>query len=126
MKKRVKIPRGNVAQVLTLAKRVRDKHVADGELSLLRTLNWQDLTPLIEDTIALHEKTEILKRDMLVSYEQRAERIARIVNFLRDSRDILAGNHRNEMKMLGKWGYDVMELRSSQAEEQPVMLKQSA
>ena len=126
MKKRVKIPTSNPAQVLTLAKRVKEKHLADGEASILKTLNWQELTPLIDEAVAFHEKAEELRREMLVSFEQRTERLGRVVNFLRDSRDILTGNFRDEMKMLGKWGYDVMELRSGKPEEEPVVVKQSA
>ena len=111
MKKRVKIPMQNAKALLTLAKRVREKHLADGEASLLKPLNWQVVSPLIDQALAADEEAERLKREKLMKYQQRDVRLQPLLTLLRGSRDILSGVYNDEMKRLGEWGFDVMETR---------------
>jgi hypothetical protein len=119
MKKRVKIPTSKPTQLLDLAKKVQQKHLADGDASVLKVLNWKDLSPVIDESLAAHEKAESLKREMLEAYQQRDLRIESVVGLLRDSRDILTGAFKKEMKVLGQWGYDVAEVRSTKPAVQP-------
>lgn len=111
MKKRVTIPANNVKALLELAKKVQSKHVVDGANSMLNPLDWPMITPTIDDAIASHEKAEKAKRDMLEAYQQRDLRLATITEALRDSRDILTGVYKKEMKVLGQWGFEVLEGR---------------
>lgn len=36
-----------------------------------------------------------------------------ILGALRDSRDVLSGIFKKEMKVLGQWGFDVMDVREN-------------
>ena len=111
MKKRVKIPMQNAKALLILAKRVREKHLADGEASLLKPLNWQVVSPIIDQAVAADEEAERLKREKVMKYQQRDVRLQPLLTLLRSSRDILGGVYTDEMKRLGEWGFDVMETR---------------
>jgi hypothetical protein len=111
MKKRVKIPMGNSKALLDLAKKVRDKHVADGEASPLKVLNWSELGPMIDDGLAVEDKALRLNREKLLTYRHRRAQLSKIRDAMRTSRDILTGVHSSEMKELGLWGYDVVEVR---------------
>ncbi len=124
MKKRVKIPTNNPAALVALAKRVKEKHLADGDASVLKPLNWQMLNAVIDEASGFHDKAEQLKREMLVSYQQRGLRLEGVISFLRNSRDILTGIHENEMKSLGNWGYDVLDVRNTKGEVVPPVEKQ--
>jgi len=126
MKKRVKIPTSKPAEMLELAKRVQEKHIADGEESVLKRLNWQQVSPIIEKAIADHKLAERLRRDMLEAYQQRELAMNVVTEVVRDSRDILMGTFKKEMKVLGKWGFDVLDVRSTQPETEPEELKQTA
>ncbi len=121
MKKRVKIPTNNPAALVALAKRVKEKHLADGDASALKPLNWQALTTIIDEAAAYHDKAEQLKREMLESYQRRGLRLEGVISFLRNSRDILSGVHEKEMKSLGNWGYDVLDARSTKAAVSPIV-----
>ena len=68
MKNRVKIPRRNTSALLDLAKKVREKHVADGDASPLKVLNWEAISPMIDEALAIEEKALKLKREKLSIY----------------------------------------------------------
>ena len=115
MKKRVKIPRHNPKEVFELARRVRKKHLEDGDSSLLKVLDWDKLGPLIDEAVAQQREAEELKRRMLEVYQKRSLKLPVILDLLRDSRDVLSGVYKKEMKVLGQWGYDVVDPRSSKS-----------
>lgn len=115
MKKRVKIPHNNPIELLDLAKKVQAKHLADGEESLLRDLNWAEITPILEAALLEHERSKQLKREMLEAYQQRDIQLKTIIDALRDSRDILTGVYKKKMKVLGQWGYEVLDVRNPTA-----------
>jgi hypothetical protein len=120
MKKRVKIPTNRPASLLALAKRVQQKHLADGEESVLRILNWQEVNQAIDHATQAHEQAERLKREMLEAYQQRNLKADSIIGFLRNSRDILTGAYSKEMKTLGQWGYEVFEPSTTKPEEEAI------
>jgi hypothetical protein len=120
MKKRVKIPTKRPVQLLDLAKKVQQRHLADGDASVLKVLDWQTMSPAIDAALQAHEKAERLRREMLEAYQQRDLRIASVNDLVRDSRDILTGAFKKEMKVLGQWGYEVAEVRSSKPVPQTV------
>lgn len=113
MKKRVKLPKDNPKALLDLAAKLRVKHRADGETSPLKVLNWAEIDFLIDDSIAVDDRAMRLKREKLLTFQLRNQRLKQLMNFVRNSRDILTGVHSDEMKTLGLWGYDVLESRSS-------------
>lgn len=112
MKKRVEIPVNNPQALMELAKKVQARHQADGETSVLNALQWADINPQLEEAIAAHEKARQLKREMLAAFQQRDLKLEVILGLVRDSRDILSGVYKKEMKKLGQWGYEVMDVRT--------------
>src|SRR5688572_15558271 len=124
-KKRVKIP-ANAAELVALARRVKDKHTAEGDASALRILNWQEVGPVIDESVLLQEKASRLKRELLETYQKRDFRLEDVVKIMRASRDILTGKYGDEIKALGQWGYDVLDTRTTKPETEPIVLKQSA
>ncbi len=120
MKKRVSIPVSNPTALLELAKKVQSKHLADGSASLLNGLKWTEISPALESAVADHEKATQMKRDMLEAFQKRNLKLEAIIGALRDSRDVLSGVFKKEMKVLGQWGYDVLEVRSNVAQSKPV------
>ena len=111
MKKRVKIPLNSPAELLDLAKKVQLKHTADGDASLLRALKWMEINPALEVALDSHRKAEHMKREMAAAYQKRDNELETIIAALRDSRDILSGTYKKEMKVLGQWGYEVLDER---------------
>jgi hypothetical protein len=117
MKKRVQIP-ANPAQLLELAKKVQQKHVADGSSSPLNALDWSVVGPLIEKVNADHEKAERSRRDMLEAFQQRTLSMGALKDAVRGARDVLSGRYIRQMKTLGQWGFRVMDVKSSEEEFQ--------
>ncbi len=113
MKKRVKIPVGNPVALLDLAKKVQSKHAADGDASPLKVLKWTDFNAMLEQAMESHEKAQKGKREMVEAFQQRDLKLQAITNALRDSRDVLSGVYKKEMKVLGQWGYEVLDMRSN-------------
>ncbi len=109
MKKRVRIPLRNVSQLLELAKKVRTKHLADGEASPLKVLDWTALNTVINEATEMEDLALTLKREKLRVYSQRAIRMEAVLGMVRSSRDLLTAVHPNAMKELGLWGFDVLE-----------------
>lgn len=118
MKKRVKIPKQDPKALLDLAKKLREKHLNDGEASPLKVLNWDEINPEIDEAIALEEKALRLKREKLSIYQQRSRRLQNVLRIVRNGRDVLTGVHSVEMKTLGLWGFDVMDNRVTVAHEE--------
>jgi hypothetical protein len=104
-----------------LAKKVQQKHVADGENSPLKGLNWVEDGPIIDQVLQDHERAESLKREMLETYQRRNLNLPIVLELVRNSRDILTGTFGKEIKKLGQWGYDVLEAKT----ESPPIAKES-
>jgi hypothetical protein len=112
MKKRVKLP-GRSKDLLDLAKKVQLKHVADGPSSPLIVLDWQTAGPLIEKVVTAHERAEQLRREMHEAFQQRNLNLAAVRDVVRGCRDVLTGRYLREMKTLGQWGFDVLDVRAA-------------
>lgn len=117
MKKRVQIP-ANPSKLLDLAKKLQQKHVADGTSSPLNALDWTTTNSLIERISADHEKAERSRREMLEAYQQRSLSMNALTDFVRGVRDILTGVYPRQMKTLGQWGFRVLDNKSP-VEETP-------
>jgi len=124
MKKRVRIPKQDPKELLNLATKMRAKHLADGDASPLKVLNWTELNPLIDEAIALEDRALQLKREKLMTFQQRSRQLLALTNAVRSSRDILSGVHSEGMKALGLWGFDVLDNRTSvPVESEPEVTK---
>jgi hypothetical protein len=111
MKKRVKIPKQNAKALLDLVTKVRAKHIADGDASPLKVMNWQEINATIDEALQVEEAALRLKREKLSLYQQRAQALKAVAGMARNSRDILTGVHSHQMKILGLWGFDVLDNR---------------
>lgn len=116
MKKRVKIPARDAKALLDLATKVREKHLADGDASPLKVLNWDTIIPVIDAAVKTDALALKLKREKLKMYQQRSRRLDAVASIMRNSRDILTAVYSEEMKALGEWGFDVLDNRTSPAE----------
>ncbi len=114
----MKIPVRDVKELLDLANKVREKHLADGDSSPLKVLNCDQINTTIDEAIAIEDKALKMKRDKLKLYQQRSRRMEAVVNVMRNTRDVLTGVHPDEMKALGAWGFDVLDNRTSHPEEE--------
>ena len=113
MKKRVKIPTRNAQALLDLAMKMREKHVADGDASPLKVLDWNEIGPTIDAAIEADENALKLKREKLRMYQHRRRSLEAVTAIVRNGRDILTAVHSVEMKNLGLWGFDVLDNRTS-------------
>ena len=126
MKKRVRIPQQDPKALLDLALKLRAKHLADGEASPLKVLNWTEVNSLIDSAIEVEDRAIKLKREKLQMYELRSRQLITLANVVRSSRDVLTGVHRGEMKTLGLWGFDVFDNRSSAVDEPVVVVPKAS
>jgi hypothetical protein len=115
MKKRVNIPKDDTKALLHLAAKMREKHRADGDASPLKIMNWQEIDEIINDALSFQEQAERLRREMRMAFQLRDLRAQAVLGIVRNSRNILSGMHSEQMKALGEWGFDVMDIRSSSA-----------
>jgi len=106
----------NAKSLLNLAKQVRYKHMTDGDASPLKVLNWTVVGPIIDQALATDEKADELKREKLKMFQQRNQQLQQLTDVLRDSRDILTGVYSKQMKVLGEWGFDVLDNRVASPE----------
>lgn len=124
MKTRVRIPKHQGQELLTLIQQVRARHEAEGDMSPLRILDWKALNQLINDAAALEEQAQHLKREKLRVYQQRALRQHEIKLRVRGIRDLLTGIYSEERKGLGMWGFDVLNSSTTRSStEIPVPMK---
>lgn len=114
MKNRVRIPMQDPQALLNLVQQVRARHVTEGESSPLKVLNWQEVNALIDETTALEEEAQLLKRTKLSVFQRRKVKQQELLMLARSMRNILTGVHIEQIKKLGFWGFDVFDERVSQ------------
>ena len=107
-KLRVTIPKRK-RELIKLAQNVLNKHQRDAENSKLSVLNWDIIAEKIQQVIVMHEEAEELSRKVKLVNEQRDLLLGDVKNHMRNSRDVLTGIFKKEMKHLGEWGYTVIE-----------------
>lgn len=100
----------NPREGLALAKKVYEKHLADGAASPLGDLDgvsWAVSGPKIDPCLAKHEEAEKLSRQAEEAYRQRDAMLSEITDIVRVSKNLLKGKYSKNPKMLGDWGYQV-------------------
>lgn len=114
MKKlRVPIPSNRTKEMLDLAKKVLNKHLTDADATKLSTLDWQQLRPIIEKAMQLHEEAENFKILSMQRIQDRNLLMEDVAETVRSARDILTGTFKKDMKKLGNWGFTVIENASN-------------
>ena len=109
IKMRVEIPK-NPKELLDLSIKVLTKHAADAAASPLNLL--QDIDIAVESSKAAaallkHNEAEDLRLQMEKAYKDRDFLMSNTATFVKNSRDLLTGMHRENMKRLGDWGFTV-------------------
>ena len=102
----ISIPQ-NPKELLNLGNRVLKKHQDDAGTSPLNSLEWDSVGPTIPTGLELHEKVKDLERQLEALYEERDAIVDKVKDQVFRSRDILKGVHRNDLRRLGDWGFDV-------------------
>ncbi len=110
-KGRVLISR-NPEQLLRLAKKVYDKHVADGATSDLNNLDnsiydWTKVVPTIATCTSLHDLAEDYKAKMEEAYRKRDALLNPIEEHVKGSSAFLKGKYAKQPKKLGSWGFEI-------------------
>ncbi len=100
----------NATDGLALAQKVYDKHLADGNKSILLELDgmdWAVVGPTIAPCLADHLEAEALSKKAEELYLKRDAAWATITEIVRASKNILKGKYTKNPKALGDWGYTV-------------------
>lgn len=110
-KGRVLIPR-NPDDLLKLAVKVHNKHLADGAKSELNNLDetkydWAKVAPTIPECQALHDKAEELKGEMEKTYRLRDALLQPIDIHVKGSSTYLKGKYSTNPKKLSEWGFAI-------------------
>ena len=100
----------NIREGLALAKKVYEKHQADGDRSILKELDgldWAVIGPKIDPCLKNHDEAEALTRRAEETYRLRDADLSIIIEIVRASKNILKGKFTKNPKALGDWGYQV-------------------
>jgi len=116
---RVEIPT-DVQLLLDFGDDILDKHQKDGASSILSIINMAEYASLLTQSKQKHKEGNDFERLKEDAFEQRNLTLGLLLNqntYTENSvlfhvlciRDFLKGVFRNELRQLGKWGFDVME-----------------
>jgi len=97
-------------KLLALAKRVLDKHTADGASSLLinlRDYSWTEHGPKVAQAEALHLQAKEMERELEKIYQNRDALLAPVEQTLRSSARLLNGIYKSSPRNLGDLGFEV-------------------
>jgi len=117
---RVDIP-SNPSDRLNLAGRVYAKHTADGDNSLLNSLQSHRLEvngPEIKNALDLHQQAEELQRQANLTYRKRDLLLDEVTESVKSSRDLLLGAFHDNPKELSQWGFDVSDTPKTATKKQ--------
>jgi hypothetical protein len=106
---RVTIP-VNAGELIDLCVSIAAEHKELAKDSPLSILDWEEVNPIITEADELDDKIGDLNRELEKLTQRRKTLIEKpggLGDFARQSRDVLSGVYRNEMKRLGDFGFDV-------------------
>lgn len=110
----------NVTEGLKLAQKVYDKHLADGDRSILTELDgldWAVVGPTIAPCLADHTQAEALSKKAEELYLKRDAALVTITEIVRASKNILKGKFTKNPKALGDWGFTVDDTPKAKKEK---------
>lgn len=97
-------------KLLALAKRVLDKHTADGASSLLNNLrdySWTEHGSKVAAAEALQAQAKEMERELEKVYQNRDALLAPVEQTVRASAKLLSSIYKKSPKNLGDWGFEV-------------------
>jgi hypothetical protein len=98
----------NVRHSLELAKKIYEKHRADGEGSPLSSINgfsWEATGPKIGFCLEKHKEAISLSKSAEEMYRQRDAVLAEITDIIRASKSILKSNYNTSHEKFSEWGF---------------------
>lgn len=106
---RIVVP-SNPEELLDLASKIVKKHTTDAAkspLSALQTHTWTANGPQVANALTLHQQAEEHKRQAEEAYRKRDLLLKEITESVKASRDLLIGVYRDNLKIIGEWGFEV-------------------
>ncbi len=110
MKNKVSLP-GSSKELLDLAKKVQQKHNAEGTASPLSALDWTVIGPLIDKVVAAHDRAEAARIEMHQSFQERNLNLPALRDAIRGFRDALSGKYMRQRRVLAQWGFAVQDVK---------------
>ena len=105
-KPRITIP-PNTPDLIKLAVAIQEQHTALGKTSPLTMLDWDEAAPEIKDASDVQKQIDKLGKDLEKLVERRNNYVEPLGDFVRSSRDVLAGVYRSEIRKLTDFGFKV-------------------
>jgi hypothetical protein len=100
--------------MISLAKKIKDKHIADGAASPLAALDMADFMVKTKTADDQNELAAKLYRDAEAATQARDLALGlksgapgTVAQYIRSVRDVLAGIYEGNEKKLGDWGFEV-------------------
>jgi len=110
---RINVP-NSADPMIGLAKKIKDKHTADGAASPLGALNMADLAAKTQTADDKNQLAAKLYRDAEAATQARDLALGlksaapgTVAQYVRSVRDVLAGIYKGNEKKLGDWGFEV-------------------
>lgn len=100
---------------MSLAQKVFEKHLADGDSSLLHNLDgmdWKATGAKITECLRKHQEAEDCKRKMEEAYRERDLTLPEIQEILRASKSLLKASFTKNPKKMGEWGFTAKRLKN--------------
>jgi len=102
----------NVRHSLELAKNIYEKHKADGDQSLLLSIedfSWEATGPKIDFCLEKHKEAIRLSRHLEEMYRQRDAALAEITDILVASKSYLKNKYFMSPEKLNEWGISIYD-----------------
>ena len=120
---RVPLPVSSSIDMLNLATKLMEKHLAEGDNSALSKLDWATLRPAIDKANQLQKDADAHRVQSKMCVEQRNALLNDIKVGIRSSRNILSGVRAGSLQSLGEWGFSVIESTSTRRKtSEPVVV----
>ena len=96
------------SELIGLAGAIKTEHDEQGKASPLIVLDWEENGPLITEAVQTDAKIKSLEKEIGILTERRSILAdGPVVEFVRASRDVLAGKFRGQFRKLADFGFEV-------------------
>ena len=118
----------NIAKLLSLSANIIKKHKADGDKSVLKSVDMKDFEAKTTQAKEAYDKAQRLRREA-EEYTEKAYLLLGIhkkqsslqpgdaLYYITQCRDILKGIFRSTLRKLGEWGFQVDDTTKKKTEE---------
>ena len=103
---RIDIP-SSPSDAIDLVGSIKTQHDELGKDSPLVVLDWATHGPVIKEATEVNKQIKELTRQVEQLTQRRVALTEPVLDFIRSSRDVLAGAHRSELRKLSDFGFEV-------------------